>query len=155
METVPLDINYKPRIFVLGLPKSGKSDLCKMLSQKIGVVHLKMTHVIQSFMDQDSAQGDQLRKHLKYEGRQLEDDMLVSLIIKRVQMKDCQTNGWVLEDFPKTRNQAMFLAKRGIVPTNVFFMKMSIEEAYKRTHSKSEIKFSCNRTILATRIKLF
>jgi adenylate kinase family enzyme len=49
--------------------------------------------------------------------------MMVSLLIKRVQMKDCQLNGWVLEDFPKTRNQAMFMAKRGIVPTNVFLMK--------------------------------
>lgn len=85
----------------------------------------------------------------------MEDDMLVSLIIKRVQLKDCQTNGWVLEDFPKTRNQAMFLAKRGIVPTNVIYMKQSIEETYKRTHSQAEIKFGCNRTILATRIKVF
>lgn len=49
-------------------------------------------------------QGDLLRKQMKIEGRQLEDDMLVSLIIKRVQLKDCQSNGWVLEDFPKTRN---------------------------------------------------
>lgn len=106
-------------------------------------------------MDQDSLQGEQLRKHLKVEGRQLEDDMLVSLLIKRVQMSDCVTNGWVLEDFPKTRNQAMFLAKRGIVPTNVFCMKQTIEETYKRTHATAETKFGSIRTILATRIKLF
>jgi adenylate kinase family enzyme len=92
---------------------------------------------------------------MKYEGRQLEDDMIVSLIIKRVQMKDCQVNGWVLEDFPKTRNQAMFMAKRGFVPSNIFYMKQSIEETYKRTHAKAEDKFGCIRTILATRIKYF
>jgi hypothetical protein len=49
----------------------------------------------------------------------------------------------------------MFLAKRGVVPTNVFYMKQSIEETYKRTHSKSEEKFGSIRTILASRIKLF
>ena len=92
---------------------------------------------------------------MKYEGRQLEDDMIVSLIIKRVQMNDCQVNGWVLEDFPKTRNQAMFMAKRGLVPSNIFYMKQSIEETYKRTHAKAEDKFGCIRTILATRIKYF
>lgn len=91
---------------------------------------------------------------MKYEGRQLEDDMLVSLLIKRVQMKDCVLNGWVLEDFPKTRNQAMFMAKRGIVPTNVFYMKQSMEETFKRTHSVGN-KFSCIRTIVATRINYF
>lgn len=92
---------------------------------------------------------------MKGEGRQLEDDMLVSLIVKRVQMKDCTANGWVLEDFPKTRNQAMFLAKRGIVPTNVFLMRQTIEETYKRTHSTAETKFGSLRPILATRIKNF
>lgn len=29
VETVPLDINIKPRVFILGLPKSGKTTLCK------------------------------------------------------------------------------------------------------------------------------
>ena len=92
---------------------------------------------------------------MKVEGRQLEDDTIVSLIIKRVQMADCVSRGWVLEDFPKTRNQAMFLAKRGIVPTNVFYMRQSVEETYKRTHSTAETKFGSIRPILASRIRLF
>jgi adenylate kinase family enzyme len=102
--TTPLDIPIKPRVAVLGLPKSGKSTVCKMLADKIGLIHLKMSKIIQSFMDIDSVQGEALRKHMKSDGRQLEDDMLVSLLLKRVQMKDCTQNGWVLEDFPKTRN---------------------------------------------------
>lgn len=52
---IPLDVTIKPRVFVLGLPKSGKSTLCKILSEKIGVVHLKMNHIIQQFMTQDSS----------------------------------------------------------------------------------------------------
>jgi YHS domain-containing protein len=32
IEAFPLDIQYKPRMSVLGLPKSGKSDLCKSIS---------------------------------------------------------------------------------------------------------------------------
>jgi len=39
---------------VLGLPKSGKSTVCKMLAEKIGLVHLKMSKIIQFFMDTDS-----------------------------------------------------------------------------------------------------
>jgi len=66
------------------MPKSGKSTLCKMLAEKIGLVHLKLPALIQQFMDQDSAQGEYIRKQLKYEGRQIEDDTLVSLIMKRI-----------------------------------------------------------------------
>lgn len=51
VETIPLDINVKPRVFVLGLPKSGKSSVCKMLAAKVGLVHLKMSKIIQGFMD--------------------------------------------------------------------------------------------------------
>lgn len=31
---------------MIGLPKSGKSDLCKKLVEKTGVVHLKMSKII-------------------------------------------------------------------------------------------------------------
>lgn len=47
------------------------------------------------------------------------------------------------------------MAKRGLVPSNVFMMKQSVEETFKRTHSTAETKFGSNRTILATRIRLF
>jgi hypothetical protein len=43
-----------------------------------------MNKIIHQFMSQDSAQGEYLRKQMKAEGRQLEDDMMVSLLIKRV-----------------------------------------------------------------------
>lgn len=56
-ETIPLDISIKPRVFILGLPKSGKTTVSKMLSEKIGVVQLKMSRIIQMFMEQDSLQG--------------------------------------------------------------------------------------------------
>lgn len=45
--------------------------------------------------------------------------------MKRIQMRDCQTQGWVIDDFPKTRNQALFLAKKGLVPTNLIVMRVS------------------------------
>jgi adenylate/nucleoside-diphosphate kinase len=46
IETIPLDINLKPRVFVLGLPKSGKSTVGRLLAEKIGLVQLKMSKVI-------------------------------------------------------------------------------------------------------------
>lgn len=54
----------------------------------------------------------------------------------------------MLEDFPKTRNQAIMLAKRGIVPTNVFHIRTDIEETYKRTEDTKSEKFGSNRLIL-------
>jgi len=88
-ETIPLDINIKPKIVVLGLPKSGKSTLCHKIVENTGAVHLKMSKIAESFMDKDSVQCNNLRKTAKVEGKHLEDEMLVNLLYNRIQFKDC------------------------------------------------------------------
>lgn len=55
VESVPQDLVIKPRICVIGVPKAGKTDLSSMLSQKIGVVHLKVEEVIEDFIERDSS----------------------------------------------------------------------------------------------------
>jgi hypothetical protein len=40
-------------------------------------------------MERDSVQGEAMRKLMKIEGRAIEDDLLVSILLKRIQMKDC------------------------------------------------------------------
>ena len=56
---------------VIGLPKSGKSELCKTISNLTGAVHLKMSKIIEHFIEnsRDSLQSDELRKLIKYEGK--------------------------------------------------------------------------------------
>lgn len=131
----PQDVCIKPKVFVLGLPKTGKSTLCKKLAERIGCVHLQMSKIIKSFMEGDSVESNTLRRTMLDDGRQLGDDLLVSLLHKRISMKDCVQNGWVLEDFPKTRNQAISLAKRSILPSNVFYMKSDLKTIYEKTLS--------------------
>lgn len=104
--TVPLDIKATPKIVLLGLPKSGKSVLAKSIQAQTGMVHLKMNKIVQEFVDVDSCEAAKLRRLIKKEGRGLDDDTLVNLLTKRMMFEDCQTNGFILEDFPRTRNQA-------------------------------------------------
>jgi len=72
---------------------------------------------------------------MKQEGRGIDDQLMVTLLAKRLQARDCLANGWVIEDFPRTRAQAAQMARLGVVPANVFFVRVSIEEVYKRTES--------------------
>jgi adenylate kinase len=57
--------------------------------------------------------------NILHRGGELPDEMLIELILKRVNMADCVKNGYVLDGFPKTRNQAILLAKAGILPYSV------------------------------------
>ena len=153
VEAYPNDLIIKPKVCVIGLPKSGKSDLCAKLSELTGAVHLKMEEIIELFMDRDSDFSAKLRDRTKRQGLDLLKVQLVQLIKKRIEMVDCQKNGWVLDGFPETKAQAELMAEKGIKPTNVFVVNVPLTEVYKRTEATQIEDFGSDRTILSQRIK--
>lgn len=62
----------------------------------------------------------------------LSDEDAVDLIERRLSMNDCQRTGWVLDGFPNNREQCELLNKRGLLPANVFFIRLSDLEIKKR-----------------------
>jgi len=54
VESIPLDVGIKPRVLVLGLPKSGKSTLCQRIAEHTGAVHLQMDEIIDRYIERDS-----------------------------------------------------------------------------------------------------
>lgn len=90
---------------------------------------------------------------MRQEGRGIDDQLMVTLLAKRLQAKDVLENGWILEDFPKTKAQAAQMARLGVVPANVFLSRISIQEVYKRTEDLKNSDFGSFRTILAARLR--
>jgi len=152
VEAIPLDIKIQPRIVVQGLTKSGKTELCKRIESITGAVHLTMEDLIEGFVDRDSSFADKVSYKLKEQGRDLDDLLLVQLIQKRVEMADCAKKGWVLEGFPHTRAQAILMAKKSLLPSNVIMLNIPLETVYKRTAPLQGEEFGCNRTILKRRL---
>ena len=68
-------------------------------------------------------------------------------------MADCASRGWILEGFPQTRAQAVLMAKKSLLPSNVIMVNIPIEEVYKRTEPLIREEFSCDRTILKRRLE--
>lgn len=67
-------------------------------------------------------------------------------------MRDCVQNGFVLDGYPQTRNQAVLLAEAGILFDNVFQIQVPIETVYNRTVREVQSSFDCDRTILVKRL---
>lgn len=67
-------------------------------------------------------------------------------------MSDCASRGWVLEGFPHTRAQAILMAKKSLLPSNVVMLNIPLEEVYKRTAPLVNEEFGSNRTILKRRL---
>lgn len=78
---------------------------------------------------------------------------MVKLLAKRCQARDVLQRGYVIEDFPRTKLQAVGMAGLGICPSNVFNIRVSHEEVYKRTESQKGEDFGANRSIFALRLR--
>ena len=113
-----------------------------------------METLIEGFVDRDSSFAAKVSHKLKVEGRDLDDLLLVQLIQKRVGMADCTSRGWVLEGFPQTRSQAILMAKKSLLPSNVIIVDIPIEEVYKRTQALIKDEFGCDRTLLKRRLDI-
>lgn len=142
----------KPKIAVLGLPRSGKSELCQTLSQKIGVVHLQIHEIIEDYVNRESSFCKKVSDLMKVKGREIDDMLTIQLLLKRLERRDCRENGWALEDFPKTRTQAKMMAQRGLMPSTIINLNIPISEVYKRTEADQISDFGCNRQILKKRL---
>jgi hypothetical protein len=129
-EAVPNDILIKPRVSILGLPKSGKTELCKHIQESTGAVHLNMEEIIESQIHRDSIYATQLRGQTMFAGQAFDDDALVKLLHRRLQDPDCRRNGWVIENFPQTREQALLMAQKSILPNNVFTIQIDPSVCY-------------------------
>lgn len=73
VESCPNDLLIKPKLVVLGLPKSGKSELCQTLSDKIGVIHLKIEDVIEDYVGRESSFCKKISDLMKGKGREIDD----------------------------------------------------------------------------------
>ncbi len=153
-DTVPLELSYRVGCTVIGPPKSGKSALCRRLAGSEGLVYLKISQIIKESAELDCTLGTELRRILK-KGGELAGTMVVQLLGKRLQLKDCTESGWVLEGYPKTLPQAQLLVQAGIVPDQVFSIHLTPDERLRRVVPKAGYKFGLDRRVLSQRAVLF
>jgi adenylate kinase len=84
------------------------------------------------------------------QGQSFGDDDLVKLLHRRLQQSDVKKNGWILENFPQTRDQAHQMAQRSILPNNVLVLHVEPQTVYKRC--ADDKSFECIGDILSQRL---
>lgn len=145
--SIPKDVLITPIVYVIGKPKTGKSELTGLLSKKLGLVKITFAEIVEEFTPEHNdglIQG--ILKDLK-SGGTVSDEQIVNLIYKRVQMKDCLEKGWVLDGFPYNYNQAQLLIKRGLAPFAVFSLQLSTTELKRRVSSIVDPRYSYDPSV--------
>jgi adenylate kinase len=94
-------------IILLGPPGAGKGTQAKILEKAYGIVQLSTGDMLRSSVASKSKLGQQA-KAVMDSGDLMPDDIMTQIISQRIEQTDC-VNGFILDGFPRTTEQAKTL----------------------------------------------
>ena len=95
------------RVIMLGAPGSGKGTQAKIIQAAHDIPQLSTGDLLREAVQKDSELGRKAH-HYMADGRLVPDDLVVELILQRMQAPDC-LKGFILDGFPRTLGQAQAL----------------------------------------------
>jgi len=132
------------RIVLLGAPGSGKGTQAKKLMADRGVPHISTGDMLREAVAQGTRFG-QKAKAIMDAGDLVSDDVMLGVISERLAQSDA-ADGFILDGFPRTRQQAMDLEELldtlGVPLDAAILMDVDFEILMKRLTGRR----TCSRT---------
>jgi len=97
------------RIVLLGAPGSGKGTQAKKLEQERGIPHISTGDMLRAAVEAGTRFG-QRAKAIMEAGQLVSDDIMLGIISERLRETDAE-DGFILDGFPRTEQQALDLAE--------------------------------------------
>jgi adenylate kinase len=95
------------KIILLGPPGAGKGTQAQLLTERFGLAHISTGDMLRSAIQNKTETGLKAKTFMD-QGALVPDNVVIALVRERVQEPDCK-NGYVLDGFPRTVDQAKAL----------------------------------------------
>lgn len=146
-------------VIFVGPPGVGKGTQAQRLVGKLEVVHLSTGEILRAAMEEGSPLGTEARAYVE-QGRLVPDELIVNMIGDRLSRPDC-ANGWLLDGFPRTVNQAraldQLLAEQERRIDIVLALTAPVDELKTRLLKRAELegRSDDNPTTIAQRLQVY
>jgi adenylate kinase len=125
-------------VVLLGAPGSGKGTQAKVLSERYGLKHVSSGDLLREAV----ARKDELGKEIEgtiASGKLVPDNVVLRLVREAI-LDNADSNGWILDGYPRTAAQAEALedvlsSAREVVDA-VVFLDIGTEEVVRRLSSR-------------------
>ena len=97
-------------IVLLGPPGIGKGTAATKLSKKLGIPHISTGDMLRENIAQKTKLGIDAKSYMD-KGFLVPDEVVIEMMKERLQKNDCE-NGFILDGFPRTINQAEEIGKQ-------------------------------------------
>lgn len=122
------------RIVFLGPPGAGKGTQAGRLVAYLQCPHISTGEMLRQIVQQQTDLGKDIERYLKA-GRLVPNEMVIKLLTRRLEEDDCR-NGYLLDGFPRTAQQAehleVYLQEQGTQLDGVLELCATKEELIQR-----------------------
>lgn len=126
-----------PSIILHGMTMSNTKAVARILAKKLNCELIIVSDLILEAIEMKTALGIQAESY--YNDRQLvPDNIVISLIFKKMQEQEVSSRGWILQGYPKTREQALLMKRKGIIADS--FIVLDVPEEVINKYVK-EMKY--------------
>jgi len=143
-------------LIFFGPPGAGKGTQAKFVAEKLNIVHLSTGDILREQLLKKNKLSIEL-KNIMDSGQLVTDSILNNIIYDRLNEKDC-FNGFILDGYPRTMDQAIFLNKtlqeRNLAINYILDFIINEETIIKRIKARSiiENRGDDNEDVIKTRI---
>ncbi|CAI3925262.1 Adenylate kinase or related kinase (Adk) (PDB:1AK2) [Commensalibacter communis] len=129
------------KLVFLGPPGAGKGTQSQHLAQEYNIAQISTGDMLRAEVKAESDVG-KLAKKIMDSGELVPDDLIVSMIQKRIQADDCK-NGFILDGFPRSLGQAEALDKMFSSQGMTLDAVLSLEVDEEMLAERISGRFSC------------
>ena len=131
------------KILLLGVPGAGKGTQAKIISKRLKIPIISMGDMLREMIKTDACLKEKVLPYMK-SGGLVPNEIVGEILKKRVLKEDCK-NGFILDGYPRNKEQAKTLNLVGINLDFVIEIFVSEEEILKRLSSRRVCK-NCGET---------
>lgn len=113
------------QIMISGAPASGKGTQCELIVKKYDLVHISTGDLLRSEVAAGTENGEKAKDYME-KGLLVPDEIVTMMVKNRLEQKDAQEKGWLLDGYPRSLSQAEVLEKLEIRPD--IFLLLDVPE---------------------------
>ena len=131
------------KLIFLGAPGAGKGTQAAQISAALAVPAISTGDIIRTAIKEGAPLGLKFKSYID-KGLLVPDDLVCAMVKERLAKPDC-VNGFILDGFPRTIEQAKFLDESGIGIDRVVDIEVSDDDIVRRMGGRRFCP-TCQRT---------
>ena len=129
------------RIFITGYSGTNRKSISLAIANSLSCSCLNMNDLIDKEIEKKLDDAQKIEKNYK-ENKLIDDEIAINLVKNELIKYEEENCSYIIDGFPRNRNQAIFLQSIGLLPDNIIILTTSREKAEEQIFQKLKERYS-------------